>query len=557
MEQAKIVFSAYRPFFNVSTDFAKIGGNLTPIPRFTYETLCLLSDRVIQVFSSQPSLLTIEGPTVIVGDLHGNLIDLIRIISDSGLPCLEEEADEVYSQDQKDYDDNNSLLATDEGAKAKVNSRSMKYLFLGDYVDRGDFSIEVITLLFSLAILFPNSIYLLRGNHEFRDTNRSYGFYEQIKNQYESHAEDLFETFNSAFDFIPIAAIVNKALFCVHGGLSSKLGLVSTIQRLPRPIKECAGQLLQDLMWSDPTTDVDAYLPSVRGSGTLFGFYATSTFLKANNLKKLVRAHQWVHKGITTLFNGAVTTVFSSSNYNKGTESGCAILLATPGLKKKTRRSDSSPPIPQKNDQPSSSFISPIKNEVKLSSPLSPLPEVTQIFTSNSSKNLDVLSKSQAKAKLTLSNEKQMCFVSQQQFKVDQQQSILPSCSSSSISMYTKGSFTKISGSYSGNDLVVNCDYGGGFCDTRPVFYQSLGLNVGKDPHYINADCGEKVNVSNAHVLKFFKATKCAALPTSAVRRNRSVSVYGRPNICSPIISPSPICIVKKASSPHHNHPPL
>lgn len=563
-----MVFTAYQPLLQVGTDFSKIGCGLSPIPRFTSNTLTQLSNQVVQVFLRQHSLITIEGPTVIVGDLHGNLIDLLRILSSSGLPYIDELADdqseipsdEVYSQEQRELDNISYLERGNNVALDKPsinnNSNCKKYLFLGDYVDRGDYSIEVITLLFSLAILFPDHIYLLRGNHEFRETNMSYGFYEQIKSQYEECHDELFETFNNAFDFLPISAIVNKCIFCVHGGLSSKLTLVSTINRLQRPIKECSGQLLQDLMWSDPTTEIDAFLPSARGSGTLFGFYATSTFLKGNNLKYLVRAHQWIPKGIFTLFNGVVTTVFSSSNYNKGTESGCAILIATPGQKKKSRRSDSTPISPPTDKNSNLSPLLPpnsclqVKKQLSLYLPLSPLAGSVSTKAVSSAKNLDSIddftNRTLSGARIIpLSDANyQSNSVSQQRFRIEQTDD-------------SSNNNSKISGSFSDNDVPA-ADYGGGICEMSPVYFHSLGLNVGKEHHYINVDCGEKINVSNAHVFKYFNTAKAVStLPSPAiVRRHRSYSANGRPTICSPVIQASSITITQKITSPkpylHH-----
>lgn len=140
-------------------------------------------------------------------DLHGNIRDLIRILKSI------------------------SFLESD-----------LKILFLGDYVDKGNFSLEVITLLFSLFLQFPERIFLLRGNHEFSNVNVEYGFKDELYKQYKN--DRLWEKFNSVFNWLPIAALIGNKIICFHGGISPQLKNIDQIRSIERPISTFRGNNL-------------------------------------------------------------------------------------------------------------------------------------------------------------------------------------------------------------------------------------------------------------------------------------------------------------------------
>ena len=222
----------------------------------------------------------LQGNFVIVGDLHGNLHDLLSVFALNGFPP------------------------------------SANYLFLGDYVDRGQYSIEVITLLLALQRLYPKNITLLRGNHEFASTNEKYGFLDNIMEDY--HSKELWEEFNSIFAYMPIAAVLNKVYFCVHGGLSPLLQDLSYLEAIPLPLK-VSSQLISDLVWSDPVETTSTFLENPRGHGKEFGSYVTTTFLQEHGFKLIIRGHQCVKYGYEYQLNEKVLTIFTASNYAKET----------------------------------------------------------------------------------------------------------------------------------------------------------------------------------------------------------------------------------------------
>ncbi|KAK8887213.1 hypothetical protein M9Y10_038251 [Tritrichomonas musculus] len=251
-----------------------------------FEKLCTLAENN---FSSQSIILSISSPTYVVGDLHGNIFDLLRILKQVG------------------------------------DITQTKILFLGDYVDRGQFSVEVVTLLFCLSCLYPENVFLIRGNHEFRKVNENYGFKKQIIDVFKSISP--WEKANYAFDCLPLAAIIDNRIFCVHGGITPLLKNITDLKtKYHRPICNFEDEILYDLMWGDPTSSYENYMPSLRGIGRQFGCVALHKFLTENNLTQMIRGHQCVKNGIERSFKNQLITVFSSSNYGEIPDA-CAAFL--------------------------------------------------------------------------------------------------------------------------------------------------------------------------------------------------------------------------------------
>lgn len=296
--------------------------NGIPIPSFDEKVLIDLCADARAIFQSEENVLYLNGDIIVVGDIHGSLHDLLRII--------------------KFIEENNS-----------------KALFLGDYVDRGNFSLECITLLFALKLSKPPDFYLIRGNHEFDYTCRQYGFRNDIidsiipsvtlpntddqsdnnpsnveryqsyhvgKNCYQ-YTEKLYDDFMSAFSYLPICSIVNHSTFCIHGGLSPLLKTVDNIKtEIERPVNNYEeNQLLRDLLWSDPSNNkTTPFRENQRGTGYSFNNEAAKLFLNCNGLKRIIRAHQCIKKGISHHFDKMCYTVFSASLYggNEKSQSG-------------------------------------------------------------------------------------------------------------------------------------------------------------------------------------------------------------------------------------------
>jgi len=228
-----------------------------------------------EVFLSQPALLELSAPVKIVGDIHGQYTDLIRMFEMCGFP---------------------------------PNSN---YLFLGDYVDRGKQSLETILLLLCYKLKFPENFFLLRGNHECANVTRVYGFYDECKRRCNIK---VWKAFVDTFNTLPIAAIVAQKIFCVHGGLSPSLSHMDDIRQIARPTDVPDYGLLNDLLWSDPADMENDWESIERGVSYCFGKKVIMEFLQRHDFDLVCRAHMVVEDGYEFFTDRVLVTVFSAPN---------------------------------------------------------------------------------------------------------------------------------------------------------------------------------------------------------------------------------------------------
>lgn len=279
--------------------------------------LCDLCDAAATVLASEPSLLELSAPVYVLGDLHGNFVDL-----------------QFFER---------SLWRL--GPELSPSS----FLFLGDFVDRGPHSVELAAYLLSLKITNPRTVFLLQGNHESEAVNGDvdhYGaagsFRAQCAALYGDQGDAVWTAMNAAFRQMPIAATIDKRIFCVHGGVPRAVAttpagaLLPKIRALTRPFEP--SQLVTDLLWSDPA-EPDAELggdgfpagfgPSSRGEDVaVFGESAAAEFFSKTGTTHLVRAHQPPTLGVQLSRHARVITIFSSSHYCGGFNSAAALLVA-------------------------------------------------------------------------------------------------------------------------------------------------------------------------------------------------------------------------------------
>jgi serine/threonine-protein phosphatase PP1 catalytic subunit len=244
-----------------------------------------------EVFLSQPALLELAPPVKIVGDIHGQYTDLIRMFEMCGFP---------------------------------PNSN---YLFLGDYVDRGKQSLETILLLLCYKLKFPENFFLLRGNHECANVTRVYGFYDECKRRCNIK---VWKAFVDTFNTLPIAAIVAQKIFCVHGGLSPSLSHMDDIRQIARPTDVPDYGLLNDLLWSDPADMENDWESNERGVSYCFGKKVIMEFLARHDFDLVCRAHMVVEDGYEFFTDRVLVTVFSAPNVSTCLISNVRVLLTLP-----------------------------------------------------------------------------------------------------------------------------------------------------------------------------------------------------------------------------------
>ena len=248
-------------------------GKPVNLTEFEITQLC---QRSRDILMQQPILLELEAPLKICGDIHGQFYDLLRLFEYGGFPP------------------------------------EANYLFLGDYVDRGKQSLETICLLLAYKIKYPENFFILRGNHECASINRIYGFYDECKRRYNIK---LWKTFTDCFNSLPVAAIIDEKIFCMHGGLSPDLRDMSQIKCIMRPTDVPDVGLVCDLLWADPDKDVQGWGENDRGVSYTFGPDVVKSFLRKHDLDLVARAHQVVEDGYEFFAKRQLVTLFSAPNY--------------------------------------------------------------------------------------------------------------------------------------------------------------------------------------------------------------------------------------------------
>lgn len=217
----------------------------------------------------------------------------------------------------------------------------VNYLFLGDYVDRGHYSVETITLLVLLKVRWPSRITLIRGNHESRSINQVYGFHTECTAKYGSPA--VWSYFVDLFDYLTVAALIDDSVFCVHGGLSPSLHTLDQIRVLDRFMETPHEGPLADLLWSDPDGTRLGFNISQRGAGYQFGKEVFDKFMSLNGLVHFCRAHQLCQNGFSVLFNDRLSTVWSAPNYCYRCGNVASVLELGPGASRFYNTYDAAP----------------------------------------------------------------------------------------------------------------------------------------------------------------------------------------------------------------------
>ncbi|KAJ6430445.1 hypothetical protein OIU84_021776 [Salix udensis] len=266
-----------------------------PLAEGEVKTLC---DQARAILVEEWNVQPVKCPVTVCGDIHGQFYDLIELFRIGG------------------------------------NAPDTNYLFMGDYVDRGYYSVETVTLLVALKVRYRDRITILRGNHESRQITQVYGFYDECLRKYGN--ANVWKYFTDLLIIYPLTALIESQIFCLHGGLSPSLDTLDNIRALDRiqeyflfwsRIKSRIPDIpffpvapvphegpMCDLLWSDPD-DRCGWGISPRGAGYTFGQDIAGHFNHTNGLTLISRAHQLVMEGYNWCQEKNVVTVFSAPNY--------------------------------------------------------------------------------------------------------------------------------------------------------------------------------------------------------------------------------------------------
>jgi protein phosphatase len=283
------MFSQFVHSMHCDVQSVAAGHSSFSLPSFDPDDVITLCRDAHLLFSQDPVVLDLDAPITVVGDLHGQILDLYRIIQQHGMPG------------------------------------TTRYLFLGDFVDRGPFSFEVVTFVFLAKVIFPNAMWVIRGNHEFGYICSDGGFRDQLLRLFRD--DQVFTMFCAAFTEMPLAALIGSSILAVHGGIGPEFRSINQLRGITRPIEEFDNGVIDCVLWSDPNDETEGFEPSPRGAGYVFGKDGFAKFMDANCLNLMVRGHECVADGYQWHFDEKLLTVFSASNYCGTSGNKAAVLV--------------------------------------------------------------------------------------------------------------------------------------------------------------------------------------------------------------------------------------
>eukprot|EP00948_MAST-09A_sp_MAST-9A-sp1_P001751 g1751.t1 len=249
VSEEELLYPADGPSKKAGTDFGSLDGYIAqlieckPLSEAQVKALCTKAQEVL---ASESNVQPVPCPVTVCGDVHGQFHDLMELFRIGG------------------------------------HCPNTNFLMMGDYVDRGYYSVEVVTLLVVLKVRYRHRIHILRGNHESRQITQVYGFYDECLRKYGN--ANVWKYFTDLFDYLPLTAVVEEQIFCLHGGLSPSIDTLDHIRSLDRVQEVPHEGPMCDLLWSDPD-DRCGWGISPRGAGYTFGQDISEQFNHQNGLR--------------------------------------------------------------------------------------------------------------------------------------------------------------------------------------------------------------------------------------------------------------------------------
>jgi diadenosine tetraphosphatase ApaH/serine/threonine PP2A family protein phosphatase len=271
-----------------------------------------LCELLIQSFKGSSCVARVNAPAKVFGDIHGQFSDMLDLFSCFGWPT-----------------------------RYRGDIEGMTYVFNGDFVDRGNHSLEVVAFLFACKLVYPKNIVLVRGNHELNEINCEYGFLKECKGRLGDYdGERLWIAINKVFGYLPLVCVISDKIAVMHGGIGRKEWSIADLQnRFKIPISSQTideSDMLTNILWSDPTRsdDVIGVHANNRSKDKIVEFPsdAVSKFCQSNDLDLVFRSHQCVMAGYELFAGGKMCTVFSAANYCDSCNNNSACIVVATSL---------------------------------------------------------------------------------------------------------------------------------------------------------------------------------------------------------------------------------
>lgn len=293
-----------KEYFNIDL----LGNFLLKEGRLLKDAVLLIIKKATQILKNEPNLQYLSDPVVIIGDIHGQFHDMMKMLS----------------LEPRDF-------------------KNEKFVFLGDYVDRGIFGFEVVMYLLAQKVNYPKNVFQIRGNHESREMTSHFNFRQEALLKYD---QEVYDSIMDCFDNLPLSACINNKFLCLHGGLSPQQNEIQDIERSIDRFQEIPKQGLGcDLIWADPIDDASGEINSNsgfrinqgRGCSFVYGAKSTQKFQKKNKLLTIIRAHEPQCEGFKCHHWGKagmppVITQFSAPNYCDSYGNKAAIIKIKKGI---------------------------------------------------------------------------------------------------------------------------------------------------------------------------------------------------------------------------------
>ena len=276
----KIINILLRPF-----DWINIKDKLSEISK---EEIISLINEAQNIFEKDKSLIQVRSPCKIFGNLFGQYSDLMRFFSSFGNPSETNQMGDIYI---------------------------MNYIFLGNCIDLGFESLEVIFLLIALKVKYPNNIYLIRGNHEDINVNSFNGLSDECKEKLNDNIkspDSIFMKLNNLFNYFPLGITIDQHILCVHSGIGNNIKSISEIENINRPVNidlNDKDNIVNQLLYSDCQENENPMNYKIYSKNHL------NEFMSNNKLELLITSHKFINEGIKSFYNDKLIVVNSATDF--------------------------------------------------------------------------------------------------------------------------------------------------------------------------------------------------------------------------------------------------